>query len=151
LCFMPTKNRSPKNLSPEFEELRGGIIGALPAFGNEIASMFGRVLPRITARDKAGLERKLDRVLRMIAPPLQRLEELKDKPGADAERLATLEQFLASLLRASGWKLRPGEDSWGAFLRMTAKAAEPPRGRWAQLPAYHSARCALCSFLVDLY
>jgi hypothetical protein len=34
---------------------------------------------------------------------------------------------------------------------MTAKAAAPPRGRWAQLPAYQNVRSALCSFLVNLY
>jgi len=69
----------PKNLSPELEELRSGLIGALPLLGNELASMFGRPLPRLSARDKAGLEKKIDRLLRSTSPSLQKLEELKGK------------------------------------------------------------------------
>jgi len=143
--------KPPKNLSPELEELRSGLIRDLPLLGNELASMFGRALPRLSARDKAGFERKLDRVLRSTSSPLQKLEELKDKPGADLERYAALERFIASLLRASGRRLRRSEDSWEALLRLAAKAAEPPRARWAQLPAYLKVRKALCGFLVHLY
>ena len=111
LCFAPMeKPRLPKNLPPELEDLRTGLIGVLPLFGNDLASMFGRALPRITARDKAGLERKLDRLFRSTIPPLKKLDELKDEPGADLARYAALDQFLASLLRASGGKLRSGEE-----------------------------------------
>ena len=76
--FAPMK-KLPKNLSPELEELRSGLIGALPLLGNELASMFGRPLPRLSARDKAGLEKKIDRLLRSTSPSLQKLEELKGK------------------------------------------------------------------------
>ena len=55
----------PKSLSPELEEVRKGVIGALP-FGNELASMFGRALPRISTRDKVEFETELDRALRSI-------------------------------------------------------------------------------------
>jgi hypothetical protein len=65
--FAPMK-KLPKNLSPELEELRSGLIGALPLLGNELASMFGRPLPRLSARDKAGLEKKIDRLLRSTSP-----------------------------------------------------------------------------------
>ena len=50
------------------------------------------------------------------------------------------------MLRAGGRRLRLGEDSWEALLRMAAKAAEPPRAKWAQLPAYQKIRSALCGF-----
>jgi hypothetical protein len=145
------KSRPQSSLSPELEDLRNGIIGDLPMLGNELASMFGRALPRVTARDKAGLARKMDRVLGSTAPPLKKLEELKNDPGADLARCAALEQFLASLLRASGRRPRPGEDPWDALLRMAAKAAAPPRARWARLPAYQRVRGGLCGFLVHLY
>jgi hypothetical protein len=148
--FAPMK-KLPKNLSPELEELRSSLIGALPLLGNELASMFGRPLPRLSARDKAGLEKKIDRLLRSTSPSLQKLEELKGNPAADLERCAALEQFMASVLRAGGRRLRLGEDSWEALLRMAAKAAEPPRAKWAQLPAYQEIRSALCGFLVHLY
>jgi hypothetical protein len=148
--FAPMK-KLPKNLSPELEELRSGLIGALPLLGNELASMFGRPLPRLSARDKAGLEKKIDRLLRSTSPSLQKLEELKGNPAADLERCAALEQFMAFVLRAGGRRLRLGEDSWEALLRMAAKAAEPPRAKWAQLPAYQEIRSALCGFLVHLY
>jgi hypothetical protein len=140
-----------KNLSPELAQLRSGLIGALPLLGNELASIFGRPIPRFSARDKAGLEKKLDGLLRSTLASLQKLEELKDNPAADLERYAALDQFMASVLRACGRRLRPGEDSWEALLRMAARAAEPPRAKWAQLPPYQTIRGALCGFLVHLY
>ncbi len=114
--------KPPKNLSPELEELRNGLIGALPLLGNELASMFGRPLPRLSARDKPRLEQKIDGLLSSTSPPLQKLEELKGKPAADLERYTALEQFMASVLRAYGRRLRPGEDSWEALLRNTRAA-----------------------------
>lgn len=150
--FVSIKRRRPtKSLSPELEEVRKGVMGALPQFGNELASMFGRAFPRISTRDKAEFETKLDRAFRSISPPLQRLEELKGTPGADVERIAALEQFVVALLRVHRWRLHPGEDPWAAFLRMAAKPAAPPRGRWSQLPAYRQVRNALCGFLEHLY
>jgi len=113
--------------------------------------MFGRPLPRLSARDKARLEQKIDGLLRSTSPPLQKLEELKGKPAADLERYTALEQFMASVLRAYGRRRRSGEDSWEALLRMAAKAAESPRARWAQSPGYQTIRSALYGFLVHLY
>jgi hypothetical protein len=99
----------------------------------------------------AGLEKKIDRLLRSASPSVQKLEELKGNPAADLDRCAALDQFMESVLRAGGRRPRLGEDSWEALLRMAAKAAEPSRAKWAQLPAYQKIRSALCGFLVHLY
>ena len=57
---MSIKRRRPtKSLSPELEEVRKGVMGALPQLGNELASVFGCAFPRISTRDKAEFETRI--------------------------------------------------------------------------------------------
>jgi hypothetical protein len=145
------KPRPRKKLSPELEELRVGLIDVLPKIGNEVGSMFGRKFPRASARDCAGLERKLDQFMRATAPHIKTLEELKDKPDVDLERFVALDQFLTSLLKSAGQKLRPDADPWEAYLQLAAKQATPPHTKWAQSPVFTRVQQALWDFLVHLY
>ena len=145
------KPRPRKKLSPELEELRVGLIGVLPKIGNELGSMLGRKFPRASARDRAGLERKLDQFMRATAPHIKTLEELKDKPDVDLERFVALDQFLTGLLKSAGQKLRPDADPWEAYLHLAAKQATPSRAKWAQSPVFTRVQQALWDFLVHLY
>jgi hypothetical protein len=138
-------------LSSELEELRVGLIGALPKIGNELGSMLGRKFPRASARDRAGLERKLDQFMRTTAPHVKTLEELKDKPDVDLERIVALDQFLTGLLKSAGQKLRPDADPWEAYLQLAAKQATPPHAKGAQSPVFTRIQQALWDFLVHLY
>src|SRR5713101_5184877 len=140
------KLRPRRNLSPEFEELRVALIGTLPKIGNELGSMLGRKFPRASARDRAGLERKLDQFMRATAPHIKKLEELKDKPDVDLERFVALDQFLTGLLKSAGQKLRPDADPWEAYLQLAAKQATPPRAKWAQSPVFTRAQTGPLGF-----
>jgi len=145
------KMASRKNLSPELEKLRADLIGAIPIIANELGSMVGRKVPRMSARDRVSLERKLDRFMRSTAPHISKLEELKDRPGVDLERFVALNQVLTKLLESTGGKLRPGADASEAWLQLAAKQAIPPRAKWAEAPAYVGAQQALWDFIVHLY
>ncbi len=137
--------------SPELEELRRHLVEAIPIIGNEIGSMFGRALPRVSARQRAALERDLDQFIRAMAPNIGKLEELKERPAVDLERMVTLDQFVSGLLKSARLKLRPSEDPWDLFLQLAAKRALPPRAKWTKSAAYERVQQALWDFLVHLY
>ena len=131
------KPRPRKTLSPELEELRVGLIGVLPKIGNELGSMLGRKFPRASARDRAGLERKLDQFMRATAPHIKTLEELKDKPDVDLERFVALDQFLTGLLKSAGQKLRPDADPWQAYLQLCGEASHSAACEVGSIPRLH--------------
>src|SRR5712692_5414790 len=87
---------------PEFEELRARLVVAAPLIGNEVGSILGRKRPRMSGRDRAALERKLDQFMRSTVPHIKKLEELKDKPNVDLERYVALDQYVTGLLHVAG-------------------------------------------------
>jgi hypothetical protein len=145
------KPASRKNLGPELEELRVSLVSAIPIIGNELGSILGRKLPRMSARGRASLERKLDQLMRSTIPHIRKLEELRDKPNVDLERIIALDHVLTGFLRSAGWKLRSGADPWEALLQLAAKQAIAPRAKWAEAPTYIGVQQALWDFLVHLY
>jgi hypothetical protein len=145
------KPPSRNNLDHEFEGLCRKLMGAIPTIRNEIGSLLGRALPRTTAKESAGLERKLGQSIRATVPHFRKMEELKDEPPPDVERFAALDQLMTGILRGAGRKLRPGADPWEALLQLVEKQARPPRTKWAQSPAYGQVQQALRTFLLHLY
>ena len=145
------KKAPSSHLTPEAEEIRTGLVGAMPEITGRLGSLLGRKLPQPSARDRAGLAKKVDRLMDLTLPHLKTLEELKDKSSVDRERLAAIDQLLTGFLKTAGQKLKLGTDPWDVLLERLAEQAVPPSSKWTADPTYLAVHQGVWDFLVHLY
>lgn len=146
--------KTPLVMEQAIADLISAFEPQLPTIVRELADLYGRKEPRISANEKERLRANLRRRLRRVLPVFRELEILRTSPES-AQRAEQQKSALRSILieMLAPPRIRKSPDSgrleW--LIQMVAKTTNLPRAAWARHTAYLEGRMHIWEFLIGLY